>query len=271
MHHADDLMKYGFPAARRGGLALLARRLRSSVRPRSRLGVMGVCGILLAGCAGGLPSMSTPTPRDRPFTPDQVAQSDTNRLATLAMQANLDSLYVLLDKFYRRNPREWKKSGAASHDAAVDRVREAIRNRSPLPELGNRRDIQILALALDESYAGDRVAAVIYGLADMLITAHGNKTEFYLLDALNATHVSNAARNIEIAVWMLTRRHDRDGKPWLMSNEISEQGYNVSFEREFGKMVGRLDLLVDMLNERYQRAGINYAHSLLFLQFLPVR
>jgi hypothetical protein len=272
-HHADECMKSGMLFdGLRGRIGRMMDGIcgqAGKARAVTYGGIVAAC-LALSGCAG-LPAMSTPTPRDRPFTPDQVAQSDTNRLATLSMQANLDSLYVLLDKLYRRNPREWRKSGATSLEAAVERVRNAIQNGQSLPELGNRRDIQILSLALDEAYTGDRVAAVIYGLADMLITAHGGKTQFFLLDSMNATHVSNAARNIEIAVWMLTRRHDREGKPWLISNEISEQGYNVSFEREFGKMVGRLDLLVDMLNERYQRAGINYAHSLLFLQFLPVR
>lgn len=215
--------------------------------------------------------MSASTDRDRPFTPDQVAQSDTNRLATLAMQANLDSLYVLADKLYRRNPREWRKGGFATHEDAVEALRLSVTQLHAPPQIGNRRDIQILALALDQTFGGDRVATFVYGMADMLITAHGGKTHFYLFDAMNATHVFNSARNIEIAVWMLAQRRDAHGQPLLLSNEISEQGYNVSFEREFGKMVGRIDLVVDMLNERYQRAGINYAHSLLFLQFLPVR
>ena len=35
--------------------------------------------------------------------------------------------------------------------------------------------------------------------------------------------------------------------------------------------VARLDLLTQMLDERYRRIGLNYAQSLLFLNFLPVQ
>ena len=40
---------------------------------------------------------------------------------------------------------------------------------------------------------------------------------------------------------------------------------------EFGKIVARLDLITQMLDKRYRRIGLNYAQSLLFLNFLPVQ
>lgn len=40
---------------------------------------------------------------------------------------------------------------------------------------------------------------------------------------------------------------------------------------EFGKITARLDLLAHVLEERYRRIGVNYAHGLLFLNFLPVQ
>ena len=40
---------------------------------------------------------------------------------------------------------------------------------------------------------------------------------------------------------------------------------------EFGKIVARLDLLTQMLDERYRRIGLNYAQSLLLMNFLPVQ
>ncbi|MNG99465.1 hypothetical protein D3C79_586360 [compost metagenome] len=55
----------------------------------------------------------------------------------------------------------------------------------------------------------------------------------------------------------------------LFSNEISEEGSNLSFAVEFGKIVARLDLLAQMLDERYRRIGLNYAQSLLLMNFLP--
>ncbi len=203
----------------------------------------------------------------------EMGQSDTNRIATIAMRDNLDSLYLLMDKLYRRNPAEWKKT-AASREDAVKRVRGAIEQRQAWPGLQGQRDIKALSLALTPDFSGDRVAAFIYASTDMIITAHDGKTEFFLIDGLDAQHIYNAARNIEIAVWLMGSRRDGNGKVLLLSDDISESGRNLSFEREFGKIVGRLDLLAEFVTEKYRRVGINYVQNLFggsLLQFLPVR
>ncbi|WP_395824441.1 hypothetical protein [Collimonas sp.] len=203
----------------------------------------------------------------------ELAQSDVNRIATLAMRDNLDSLYRLLDKLYRRNPGEWKKS-AVSREAALQRVREAVETRQPWPELQGKHDAQALSLTLDPNLSGDRAAAFIYGAADMIIVAHGGKTSFYLIDGLNAQYLYNAARNMEIAAWILGSRKNAVGQPLLLSNDISESEHNISFEREFGKIIARIDLLAEFTTEKYRRAGISYVQNLVggtFLQFLPVR
>ncbi|MFL9925881.1 hypothetical protein PQR62_16510 [Herbaspirillum lusitanum] len=203
----------------------------------------------------------------------EMAQSDTNRVATLAMRANLDSLYLLMDKLYRRNPGEWKKSGA-DRDEVVKRVREAVELRQLWPELQGKRDIAAMALALSPDFKGDRVAAFIYATADMIIVAHEGKIEFFLIDGLDAQHLYNAARNVEIAAWILSSRRNAAGQPLLLADESGPGGRNLSFEREFGKIVGRLDLMAQFITEKYRRAGISYVQNLLggsFLQFLPVR
>jgi len=105
----------------------------------------------------------------------------------------------------------------------------------------------------------------------MLITAHGGRQAFYITDNLDVRFIHNAARNLEKAVWMLASRRGSDGHKLLLANEISEQGRNLSFATELAKMVARLDLLTDLLDERYRRIGVNYAHGLLFLNFLPVQ
>lgn len=209
-----------------------------------------------------------------PLTTRELVQSDVNRMATLGMRDNLDSLYRLLDKLYRRNPAEWRKTTAVSREAAIQQVRDAIDQRTPWPELKGQRDIAALSLALSPDFKGDRVAAFIYASADMLIVAHDNRTSFHLIDRLDAQHVYNAARNIESAVWLLASRRTPAGQPLLLADEISAQERNLSFEREFGKVIGRLDLLSEVLTEKYRRAVISYVQNLAgasFLQFLPVR
>jgi hypothetical protein len=202
-----------------------------------------------------------------------MGQSDSNRVATLAMRANLDSLYLLMSKLYRRNPAEWKKTAPAAKRPRRRSCKPSSSAR-PWPELQGKRDIQAMTLALSPEFKGDRVAAFIDATADMIIVAHGNKIEFFLVDGLDAQHLYNAARNVEIAAWILSSRKNAAGAPLLLSDEIGSEARNLSFEREFGKIVGRLDLMAEFMTERYRRAGISYVQNLLggsFLQFLPVR
>ncbi|MGV8804830.1 MAG: hypothetical protein ACWA6Y_07700 [Polaromonas sp.] len=233
----------------------------------------GLAGLALAGCYSTASVQRGQTPV-APLAPTELAQSDVNRMATLGMRDNLDSLLRIADKLYRRNPAEWRKTSAPSRDAALRQLRQAIEQQTPWPELQGKRDIAALSLALGPDFSGDRVAAFIYASADMLKAAHGGKTEVYLLDALDAQHLYNAARNIEIAVWLLSSRRNAAGQPLLLADEISEHDRNLSFEREFGKIIGRLDLLAEVLTEKYRRAVISYVQNLLgasFVQFLPVR
>ena len=229
--------------------------------------------LLMAACINPAPTLHGQAP-GTPMTPHELAQSDVNRMTTLGMQDNLESLQRIADKLYRRNPAEWRKGGNTSREAALARLRSAIDSQAPWPELQGKRDIAALSLALNPDFSGDRVAAFIYASADMLLAAHGGARLFYLTNSLDAQYIYNAARNIEIAVWLLSSRRNAAGQPLLLPDEISGQGRNLSFEREFGKIIGRLDLLSVVLTEKYRRAVISYAQSLLggtFLQFLPVR
>ena len=228
---------------------------------------------LLGACAAPAPAHKGEVQGAEAST-REWGQSDINRVATIAMRENLQALYRLADKLYRRNPTEWRKGGAPGRDEAVARLRAAIEQRSGWAPLQQRRDIDALALALAPEYADDRVAAFIHAVADMLIAAHGGKTEFFLIDGLDAQHLYNAARNLETAVWMLAQRRNARGGPLLLADEINAQERNLSYEREFGKIIARLDLLAQVTTEKYRRAVIGYVQGLAggtFLQFLPVR
>ncbi len=254
----------------RGPFLLLLLLLRGL--PGRWAGVAVSCCVL-AGCAS-----NAPTPRGEvkgaPTHAAEMAQSDANRMATLAMQENLEGLLRLADKLYRRNPAEWRKGTATSREQALEQLRTAVLQRQPWAPLQGRRDIAAMALALAPEFAGDRVAAFIHATADMIITAHGGKTEFFLLDGMDAQHLYNAARNVETGVWLLAQRRNAQGQPLLLADEIGAQGRNLSFEREFGKIIARQDLLAAFTPEKYRRAAISYVQGIVggtFLQFLPVR
>ena len=227
--------------------------------------------LALPGCSSTEPVRGKVPERD--MEAKEWGQSDVNRMATLSIQANLQSLYVLMDKLYRRNPHEWKKT-ASSPEAAIEFVRIAVREGQGWAPLGQARDVAALDLALKPEFQGDRVAAFIYAAADTLITAHGGRTSFNLLQGVDAQMLYNAARDMEIAMWILSSRRKPDGTPLLLSNEMSGAGHNLSFEREMGKVIGRLDLVARFNTEKYRRAVISYGQSWVagpLLQFLPVK
>ncbi|QMV75840.1 hypothetical protein HS961_18575 [Comamonas piscis] len=228
--------------------------------------------LLQGGCTSTPPTRGKVPERD--MQAQEWGQSDVNRMATLSMRANLQSLYALMDKLYRRNPQEWRKGGFDNREAAMKAVREAVENQQPWPELLDQRDIAGMSMALAPEFAGDRVAAFTWATADMLVTAYGGRTTFYLIHGLDAQAVYNASRNLEIANWMLTHRKLANGQAMLLSNELNTNERNLSFEREFGKMIARNDLMADVVSEKYRRAVIGYVQGIAggsLLQFLPVQ
>ncbi len=240
------------------------------LRRKVKLGLLLVTLLATSGCSTQQDHQAIIS-NHSPIKSSELFQSHADRMATLGMRNNLNSLYRLMDKLYLRNPREWRKTGLADVESVKRAVHRAIELDKPLSQLGGRTDVAALGYALSAEYQGDRVGAFIYSLASMLITAHGGRTEYYLSDTLDPQFIHNAARNVEKASWMLAQRTDAGGKPWLLSNEISAEGRNLSYAVEFGKIVARLDLLTDVLDERYRRMGVSYAQGLLFINFLPVQ
>jgi len=222
--------------------------------------------VLLAGCAA--PGTAPTDTRSPAFAPEHLVKTDTDRFAEISQQRIFVSLRRLAEKLYKRNPREWRKGGALGPEDAVARLFD--RNHGwRLEELGYRRGIDALQIAFHAEYRGDRVAAFIVGLASMVQTAFGDKVAFYVLDDLNAQHLYNAARNVEIAAWKLANARDENGEPLLYSNEIGAVT-NLSFEREFGRIIGQLEVLSEVIEQKTERAVIRMVQSLATAVFLPV-
>lgn len=208
------------------------------------------------------------------FDPKQIAKGDIDRVADAHRRAVFESVRALAEKLYRRNPREWKKSNHATIEAALNRVLDPRTNwRLPeLAEYAKRPPTDQILLALKDDYAGDRVAAFIAGLGGMLNAAFENKNEFYMMDELDPQKLYNSARNIEIAMWKLANARDASGNPLLLSNEPApvSQPPNLSFEREFGKLIGNLDLLSRIIADKENRTIARVAQSVATAVFLPV-
>ncbi len=226
---------------------------------KRRACLLAVPALLLAGCVSG---------------PGQFAKSDIDRIADLHRREIAASLQRLAEKLYRRNPREWKKGGHASLEIALAQLADPA--RFLLLDADGRRSTTLVLASLREDYVYDRVAAFIGGLAQMLHLACDGKLEFFFFDDLDAQKLYNAARNVEIAAWKLANAlrtlPEADipvGAPILFSNEITPLR-NLSFEREFGRLIGNLDLLSQIVADKTQRTVVKVVQSIATAIFLPI-
>ena len=66
-----------------------------------------------------------PLPTEREFHLSDLAKADIDIAAEVHSQECLASARLLMEKLYRRNPREWRKGNYPSMDAALARVQAA--------------------------------------------------------------------------------------------------------------------------------------------------
>jgi hypothetical protein len=197
-----------------------------------------------------------------------LAKTEVDRIADTNRAEVVSGLLLIADKLYKRNPKEWKKAGLASREVAMERLRQ--RHFRNWPELGGLREGPAAALAFNEGYAGDRVAALVYGLLTMVDAAFDHKEEFYILDSLDETKLYNCARNMEVAVWKLAHDRTAAGEPYLLANELDPSNRNLSFEREFGRTMGLLDFMAKVVADRNGRNLSRLTQTVVSTLFLPV-
>lgn len=238
--------------------------------PESRRRFLLATGsLVMATMLGCSTSGTIPLPRDMTrYSPRQFFKSDIDYVVETSQARIFVSLRQLAEKLYRRNPREWTKSGASGIEAAVAAIFDAEHGWR-FSELAHRRDIDALQIALHPVYGGDRVRAFIVGLASMVQTAFGDKVDFYIVNDLNAQRFYNAARNVEIAAWKLATTRDESGHLLLLSNEMGPVN-NLSFEREFGRIIGLLELLTDVVEVKTERTVVRVVQNMATAVFLPL-
>ena len=202
----------------------------------------------------------------RGFTLKELAKSDIDNVVETHQQEVIAGLKTLTLKLYRRNPQEWRKSGFANAEAAVDALYQPLSHW----ELAAKPDWQAaLRDAWREDYAGDRVQALVQGLLTMHMAAYNHRTEFYYLSEIDAQKLYNSARNLEAVVWKLSNAKRANGELFLHTNGVDAQGIaNLSFEREFGKLIGIQDTLAKIIEDKTNRAirfGVVNVATMLFL------
>jgi hypothetical protein len=199
----------------------------------------------------------------------QLGKTDFDRMADHEIRENIQSLRSLMIKLYKRNPSELKKSTSEDAEKMVNWVFNGNHNWN-FEAINNIQGNDAIYLAFNEDYKGDRVLPFIVGMYTMLIKAHGGKKEFYLFDSIDPQLLYNASRNVEIAAWKLSNTKDASGRLFLVANEINEKEKTLSFEREFGKIIGRTDFIAFTLSEKMERSIARVIQNLATGILIPI-
>src|SRR4029450_1436457 len=86
-------------------------------------------------------------PVERDFRLSDVAKSDIDVAAEVNTRESLGSARLLMEKLYRRNPRELRKGNSPTMDAALARAFDP-KHEFRFAELGNVRGADAIVLAL---------------------------------------------------------------------------------------------------------------------------
>jgi hypothetical protein len=208
-------------------------------------------------------------PQEAAFSASDLLKADIDSVAEVHLRESIASAKLLMEKLYRRNPRELRKSNVATPEAGVARAFDP-RAGWRFAELNDLRGIEALQVAFRPDFTGDRVFAFGVGLGSMIAQAYNNKTQFYLTDSLDAQRLYNAARNVEIAAWKLANSRMHNGEPMLLSNDMSAKEANLSFEREIGKLIAYQDARAIVMAQRTNRTIRRITQSVATAVFLPI-
>ena len=223
---------------------------------------------LLAACSGQPIQRKDGSSSVRSFSVKDLAKGDVDDVIEVHQKEIIGILKTLTLKLYRRNPNEWRKSGFSSADEATAELFKPI----PLWHLSSQKDLAWEIPLRDlwrEEFPGDRIKALMNGLLVMHMAAFNHQTEFYLLTKMDAQKLYNAARNTEAVVWKLSNAENLRGETLLLSNGFDGNSVaNLSFEREFGKLIGIQDALAKVIEDKNNRAirfGMVNVASMIFL------
>ncbi|MFQ3324203.1 MAG: hypothetical protein ACI90U_002029 [Pseudomonadales bacterium] len=190
-----------------------------------------------------------------------LGKSDIDFVIDAHVQEQIVMIESLTRKLYIRNPNQL---ALAAKSTTVDKRIFSILGSGKtgtLPtlkfsELNNLTGVDAINLGLTPLWQGDKVFAVMVGLAGMLKTSYNSQTEFYMLDSLDQQALYNSARNIEILNWKISNRKGTNGAPLLLTDHHDLFFTDTSFDRLFTRMTAVQDMMAKIVASKNDR-GIN--------------
>ena len=199
--------------------------------------------------------------------------------ANIHLEQAVSLLKTLTEKLYNMNSKELLKTPGATIDARIQQIFQcpppsffpARAEEDAADNAENNQEIDAILKGFDPDYSGDRVYAVVLGLYTMIHKSYAGKCELYILDFLDAQNLYNSARNIEVLVWRLSHRKDRDGGLFLATDQCGGPVRNLSFERLFGKLISLQDTMARIVASQSGRMFTKTMHQAAGMVFLPIR
>lgn len=191
-----------------------------------------------------------------------LAKSDLSRAAELGQREVLKSLRMMMAQLYAANPQQLERAQYPTIEANVKRI-FGQRIRWNFPEFGRARGNNLLHLAFDESYRGDRVLLFTAALVSMTMRSYNGTTELYMLDQLDPQKIYNTARNFEIALRMVEQVKLEGRAPLLLQN-----GQQVS--NQISRAAANQDLIAILIADQTNRQLTGVVHSLASMVLLPI-
>jgi len=263
-------MDFGVPS-----IALASRP--SALPPRIRPGhgrwvvlAIALSALVLGGCADPTIQRKDGSFTKRGFEISRVVKGDMDDVAEAHQASVLRSLRTLALKFYKRNPREFRKSGFDAPEPAVEALFASVDDweASALRKLEWTRR---LAEAWQPDTRGDRVRALMEGMLVMCMASYDHHRKFYLTTTIDAQKLYNSARNLEAVAWKVGQARDLRGNLILLSNSMdADASPNLSFEREFGKLIATQDNLALIVEDKDNRTLRSGMVNLATMVFLPI-
>jgi hypothetical protein len=221
--------------------------------------IAGILSVLiLAGCAS-----SGGDVKRQNFEMSCLVKNDIDLVSETHQRVVFAALRELAVKLYKRNPREWKKEGNMSLEAAV-----AALSADPFPSVEGKTSIDCIRLAFEEEFHGDRVKAFVVGLETMVLNSYDGHRKLYFYNMLDAQKLYDSARNIELASWLIRTKHDSNNTLFLLSSDEGGK-MNVGVERLFGKMIDAQDMMAQITADRSNRTIKNVLQTLV-TAFIPI-
>ena len=142
-----------------------------------------ILAFLLTGCSGSKVK--------------NIAKSDIDIAADTIVRSLDDYIRRLTLELYRNNPGQLAKASGIGLEQRLNQIVE-YPVEVAYNEISNKQQIKAIELALEHSYDGDRVFALMIGISSMIRLSYNNQREFFLFDTIDPQKLYDSSYNLQL-------------------------------------------------------------------------